>query len=385
MPFGEELANDPNYRTAALKYNTGDGVRQKFTGYQKDEETNLDFAEARMYENRHARFTAVDPLLASGKSVDPQTFNRYVYCLNNPLVFTDPTGLQSGAWIYDNNAPEGRIRPTYINRPLAEGERPWDQGMTYETFDGDTVTLDPYGPMSVEGAGQYYGYSLNGVTQGTGVYNQSNDSSGGGGPMFLFFRFRPPARSLMPRGWNSPIIRPPNFRTPHRYISIPRSWTRGGQNVMFNPNNPYAGTPQGVYGPIVPGTNALQSRINPTGSRDNCVNCVLSLDSTLAGRPTSALPRGSNYERNFFNQYSLTNTFGTTWTTGTRKQITNELLNAGPGARGIIWGIRTNGSGHVFNGINVNNNVIFLDGQVGRPASWSGFKSFRFLFTHIPD
>ncbi len=99
MPFGEELTPDQNYRTANLKYNLGDGIRQKFTGYQKDEETGLDFAEARMYENRHARFTAVDPLLASGKSANPQTFNRYVYVMNNPLVLTDPTGLQAGSHV----------------------------------------------------------------------------------------------------------------------------------------------------------------------------------------------------------------------------------------------------------------------------------------------
>jgi len=49
-----------------------------------------------MYENRHGRFTAVDPLLASGKSPNPQTFNRFVYVLNNPLILTDPDGLQVG-------------------------------------------------------------------------------------------------------------------------------------------------------------------------------------------------------------------------------------------------------------------------------------------------
>jgi RHS repeat-associated protein len=56
-------------------------------------ETGLDFAKARMYENRHARFTAVNPLLASGKSANPQTFNRFVYVGNNPLNRVDPTGL----------------------------------------------------------------------------------------------------------------------------------------------------------------------------------------------------------------------------------------------------------------------------------------------------
>jgi len=95
MPFGEELYADGTYRKTTDKYSTTgqDAIRQRFTGYQRDTETSLDFAEARMYENRFGRFTAVDPLLASGKSANPQTFNRYVYVSNNPLIQTDPTGL----------------------------------------------------------------------------------------------------------------------------------------------------------------------------------------------------------------------------------------------------------------------------------------------------
>ncbi len=45
-----------------------------------------------MYENRHGRFTAVDPLLASGNSATPQTFNRFVYVMNAPTRITDPSG-----------------------------------------------------------------------------------------------------------------------------------------------------------------------------------------------------------------------------------------------------------------------------------------------------
>jgi RHS repeat-associated protein len=92
MPFGEEAISNIGERPTTLKYGTTDSVRQKFTGYQKDEETNLDFAEARMYENRHGRFTAVDPLLASGKSANPQTFNRFVYTSNNPISRVDING-----------------------------------------------------------------------------------------------------------------------------------------------------------------------------------------------------------------------------------------------------------------------------------------------------
>ncbi|MEP6848007.1 MAG: hypothetical protein ABI999_04060, partial [Acidobacteriota bacterium] len=59
-------------------------------------ETDLDFAEARMYQDLHGRFTAVDPLLASGKSANPQTFNRFVYCLNKPINFNGPERFAGG-------------------------------------------------------------------------------------------------------------------------------------------------------------------------------------------------------------------------------------------------------------------------------------------------
>lgn len=98
LPFGEELYADGQHRTTAGKYSiTGqDSVRERFTGYEKDQETGLDFAENRMYGNTFGRFTAVDPLLASGKSANPQTFNRYSYVLNNPALYVDPDGLQTG-------------------------------------------------------------------------------------------------------------------------------------------------------------------------------------------------------------------------------------------------------------------------------------------------
>ena len=46
LPFGEEITPNVGSRTASLGYGTSDNIRQKFTGYQKDEETALDFAEA---------------------------------------------------------------------------------------------------------------------------------------------------------------------------------------------------------------------------------------------------------------------------------------------------------------------------------------------------
>src|SRR6266404_8139418 len=48
MPFGEELGAGVGGRTTGMGFsNSGDNNRKKFTGYERDNETGLDFAKAR--------------------------------------------------------------------------------------------------------------------------------------------------------------------------------------------------------------------------------------------------------------------------------------------------------------------------------------------------
>ncbi|HWJ26271.1 MAG TPA: RHS repeat-associated core domain-containing protein, partial [Flavisolibacter sp.] len=78
-------------------------------------ETELDFAQARYYNPKHGRFTAIDPLMASACPVNPQTWNRYVYVLNNPLVMVDPTGKRgdyydaNGNWLFTDNKNDNKV------------------------------------------------------------------------------------------------------------------------------------------------------------------------------------------------------------------------------------------------------------------------------------
>ncbi|MBK8147634.1 MAG: RHS repeat-associated core domain-containing protein [Acidobacteria bacterium] len=94
MAFGEEV--EFNKRTSGLGYDEVPETRKGYTGYEKDEESGLDFAQARYYNPKHGRFTSVDPLTASANVKNPQTFNRYSYVLNSPYKFTDPLGLIPG-------------------------------------------------------------------------------------------------------------------------------------------------------------------------------------------------------------------------------------------------------------------------------------------------
>jgi RHS repeat-associated protein len=93
-PFGEEI-DGTGGRTTGLGYGD-DTVRKQFTAYERDIESELDYAQARYYNSAHGRFTSVDPITASEDIINPQTFNRYAYVGNNPLNITDPTGEMWG-------------------------------------------------------------------------------------------------------------------------------------------------------------------------------------------------------------------------------------------------------------------------------------------------
>jgi len=95
LPFGEEIASDIDGRGS--NYAGNEGVSHRFTGKERDAETvssgqqGLDYFGARYFSGAQGRFTSPDPL--GGELANPQSLNRYAYALNNPLRFTDPTGM----------------------------------------------------------------------------------------------------------------------------------------------------------------------------------------------------------------------------------------------------------------------------------------------------
>jgi len=114
---------------------------KKFTGQRLDD-TGLYYYGARYYDASIGRFISADTIVPD--PANPQAFNRYSYCLNNPLKYIDPSGNQpeidNGDWIYipgvgwvdrysgsavgnpsGEEAPEDNQSPA-TNLPLVDGE-----------------------------------------------------------------------------------------------------------------------------------------------------------------------------------------------------------------------------------------------------------------------
>ena len=88
--FGEQLkrldkSNNP----------TEDVGKYSYSGKELDEDINLYYFNARFYDATTGRFINVDPIQDGS--------NWYIYCSDNPLSYTDPTGLDPSYAGMDSN------------------------------------------------------------------------------------------------------------------------------------------------------------------------------------------------------------------------------------------------------------------------------------------
>jgi RHS repeat-associated protein len=105
-PFGKDVA-----------YSEGDIVRESyllnFTNKEIDYNLDLHYFGARYYTADFPRFISPDPV--SGKLETPITWNRYLYCRNDPVNYFDPDGrtwfwVQSTGELAHRNDDTGVVR-----------------------------------------------------------------------------------------------------------------------------------------------------------------------------------------------------------------------------------------------------------------------------------
>ena len=95
LHLGHEVCNS----TTALGLQAAlhlERVQSRSTGKERDTESGNDYFGARYYASSMGRMMSPDP--HSGTllhMLNPQRWNMYAYALNNPLLFTDPTGMDA--------------------------------------------------------------------------------------------------------------------------------------------------------------------------------------------------------------------------------------------------------------------------------------------------
>ena len=143
-PFGE------NVGLLVQKNSPSIPIVYGFTGREFDPESGFYYYRGRYYDPQTGRFLTKDPIgLAGGDT------NLYRYVGNNPINFTDPTGLEAFPYHEGADSPERQmiseamrqLRSQYpgVVRGVSPAIRPGDAGSGnggVTSFDGQVITID---------------------------------------------------------------------------------------------------------------------------------------------------------------------------------------------------------------------------------------------------
>ncbi|MGH9618542.1 MAG: RHS repeat-associated core domain-containing protein [Bryobacteraceae bacterium] len=179
LPFGEEVPAN----TAGRNWQWGltTDTEQKFTGQIRDNETGMDYFNARYFTNALGRFNSPDSANKRADPTNPQTWNAYAYAGNNPLANVDPTGMDACDPNNDSNCvPDPDTDPGDYARYV-------DQQM------GDNQNDPMQGTCIVDGAQVSCGMALNILDEGAAVQCPNNVCAGwetdsNGNPSYVTFQ-----------------------------------------------------------------------------------------------------------------------------------------------------------------------------------------------------
>ena len=149
LPFGEMMVE--HNQSANVPSGVGYDNKFKFNGKELDDATQMYYYGARYYDPRISIFVSVDPLAE-------QTMTPYQYVTNNPIMFTDPTGMVQDdvyrrdgdkfIWVRKNNENEGTKDHVGVFSQNANGEYVQDTNkdgsLKYEAQDISEGILSRY-------------------------------------------------------------------------------------------------------------------------------------------------------------------------------------------------------------------------------------------------
>ena len=109
-PFGKRRYANGNYDAFAAvvvdwSQAAAGGTDRGYTGQEHLDDVGLIHMNGRLFDPTTARFVQADPHITHAHEL--QNYDRYAYCLNNPLTCTDPTGLDN----WGNESATGHYLP----------------------------------------------------------------------------------------------------------------------------------------------------------------------------------------------------------------------------------------------------------------------------------
>ncbi len=371
----------------------------RFEGHYYDTNSKTYDMRARPYLPQAGRFLTEDRYESAAGDLslelDPLTQDRYAFAGGNPVnnIETDghepsssytngcdnhygsdercaeesagrqaaaARGQRESGYAYSNNWASGRA-----TSPQVDADKAADVAQRAQP----TAPVSPPGPNDVPGGG-----ALPGVT------HQTLEPDSGGGPSFgdivhgglsgcgVVLPFCDGADAglhLLEGDEKAAAISGAGF------IPFAKEGLKAGDEI--------AGAASKSADDVAPKAGSVRD-VNPgfpgAGRVNNCANCAVATDARLSGRPASALPGDVTRLGKLEDLYG-----GKFAPVASRESLEASLGAAGSGARGIVYGERSGGVGHVFNAVNQRGAIRFLDGQSGGKASFEGFDRLHFLRT----
>ena len=118
------------------------------------------------------RFTSPDPLLGSANPLDPRSWNRYTYTLNNPLRYTDPLGLYEWDSTLGGSATDDELRKQLSKKAANK--------IIDRRNDIRTAISKGVGSNDADVASAYQAYGAEGDATGVSIASQKPKSGGVG-------------------------------------------------------------------------------------------------------------------------------------------------------------------------------------------------------------
>lgn len=152
LPFGEELSSVIGLRSSSQGYAATDTNRFKYGLTERDASTGLDHTWFRKYENLSGRLTTPDPYSGSMSIGDPQSFNRFTYTGNDPVNFSDPSGLCTFNINIFNNAGLSQHQQQILRNEISRIFGTAGQSVAFNNFMAADVAAGSYN-LTIQRAG----------------------------------------------------------------------------------------------------------------------------------------------------------------------------------------------------------------------------------------